>query len=114
MTDREIEAFYRKLGSNIKAVRQNNKLNQSALAQALNLSRASVVNLEKGRQRPPLHLVYEICAKFQCKYHDLIPGDVNENNNAEDKRNKSELEELDKFPKEDQEKIKSFLKNLDK
>ena len=47
--------------------------NQEVFAKMLKLSRASIVNIEKGRQRPTLHLLYEICKITEYNLFDLLP-----------------------------------------
>ena len=52
--------LYRLLGRNVAAHRANRKLKQAQVAERLGLSRASLANIESGRQRPMLHHVYEL------------------------------------------------------
>ena len=60
MTSEEQEIFYSLLGDKIKNAGLKAKIKQEAFAGFLKLSRASVVNIEKGRQRPTLHLLWVI------------------------------------------------------
>lgn len=114
MTDREKELFYRKLGQNIKKAREEIGYSQSAFAQALQISRASIVNLEKGRQRPPLHLLYEIGLKTKVSVAELLPEDLRETSDDSTISQEKSWEELKKYPKKDQEILKEFLNNVSK
>lgn len=52
--------FYKDIGKDIKAKRLANKLTQAQLAERLNISRASVANIEVGRQQILLHTYFDI------------------------------------------------------
>lgn len=73
MTEQEQKSLYYQVGLRIREVRQNKGLNQEAFAQMLKLTRASVVNIEKGRQRPSIHLLYDICKITNVEIKELIP-----------------------------------------
>jgi DNA-binding XRE family transcriptional regulator len=74
MTKPAQEKFYQLLGTNIRNARMAAKLKQEAFASYLELSRASVVNIEKGRQRPSLHLLSDIARVLNIELCHLIPG----------------------------------------
>src|ERR1700751_1886364 len=71
----DFDDLYRELGRKIRQARerQSQKLSQGALAQRLGLSRASVVNIEAGRQRAPLHLLWQIAELLGIDLTQLIP-----------------------------------------
>jgi transcriptional regulator with XRE-family HTH domain len=60
MEREKTDKFYQKLGTLVATARQNKQVTQAQLANAIGKTRASVVNMEKGRQRPPLHLIWAI------------------------------------------------------
>ena len=72
--------LYRELGRKIRQARERSgerseeKLSQEALAQRLGLSRASMVNIEAGRQRAPLHLLWQIAELLGTDLIMLIPN----------------------------------------
>ena len=68
--------LYRELGRKIRQARERfgEKLSQEALAQRLGLSRASMVNIEAGRQRAPLHLLWQIAELLGADLTMLIPS----------------------------------------
>jgi DNA-binding XRE family transcriptional regulator len=73
MTDAEQKLFYEKLGGCIRQARLSADIKQEVLANSLNLSRASIVNIEKGRQRPPIHLIWSIAKILNLEVTDMFP-----------------------------------------
>jgi transcriptional regulator with XRE-family HTH domain len=72
MDDAEL---YRLLGRNVAAHRANGKLKQAQVAEKLGLSRASLANIESGRQRVTLHHVYELVDALGLdSITDLLPA----------------------------------------
>jgi transcriptional regulator with XRE-family HTH domain len=66
--------LYRLLGRNVAAHRADRKLKQAQVAERLGLSRASLANIESGRQRPMLHHVYELVDALGLdSITDLLP-----------------------------------------
>lgn len=66
------DRFYALLGSRIREKRVNSNMKQEAFASYLNLSRASVVNIEKGRQRPSIYQIFEIANVLKIQVQDLL------------------------------------------
>lgn len=66
--------LYIELGKRIKALRNENKVTQAELAEALNLQRTSITNIEAGKQSAPLHVYYNICSYFNENLIDLVPA----------------------------------------
>jgi DNA-binding XRE family transcriptional regulator len=71
MTD--FDEVYRVLGRKVRQTREVQRMSQDLLAQHLGISRASMVNIEAGRQRAPLHLLWQIAEVLHCKLIELIP-----------------------------------------
>ncbi|MEP7127885.1 MAG: helix-turn-helix transcriptional regulator [Chitinophagales bacterium] len=65
--------FYLILGQRIKTARQKAGINQEAFAGYLRLSRASIVNIERGRQRPPIHTLWNISKLLSTDLVTLFP-----------------------------------------
>jgi len=113
MTDKEKQRFYSAVGENIKLARENAGFKQEAFGTMLGLSRASVVNIEKGRQHPSLHILWEIATKLNIQLTDLL-GNINR-----PKRSHSELKQIEKQISEllkdeseqSKEKVAQFIKN---
>lgn len=74
MTDQEKADFYAKIGANIKAARENKDIRQHVLADMLGLSRASVVNIEKGRQHVTMHTLWQISILLSTDFSEFIKG----------------------------------------
>jgi DNA-binding XRE family transcriptional regulator len=73
MTDSE--DLYREVGRKIREARERcgEKLSQEKLAKRLQVSRASIVNIEAGRQHAPLHLLWRIAEALGTDLALLIP-----------------------------------------
>lgn len=54
------DAIYREFGRRVAMRRSELRITQGALAAAVGFSRASIANIETGRQKLPLHQVYRI------------------------------------------------------
>jgi transcriptional regulator with XRE-family HTH domain len=65
--------LYRLLGARIRAARERKMISQNHLATQLRMNRTSIVNIEKGRQRPPLHTLWDIAEKLDVETTALIP-----------------------------------------
>ena len=73
----EIPNCYRALGIAVAARRKKNKVSQEVLARAVGLSRASIANIETGRQKVLLHHVYLIAEALSCEsITELIPEKI--------------------------------------
>lgn len=73
MIDVEQYRFYQMLGERIKAARHKAGLKQETFASFLQLSRASIVNIEKGRQHPPIYLLWVIAKVLNIEVIELLP-----------------------------------------
>lgn len=73
------DPIYRRLGEIVAERRQRAGLRQQDLADRVRLSRTSIVNIEKGRQRVAVHHLYAIAAALAVTPADLLPpaNDVN-------------------------------------
>lgn len=56
------DLLYRELGRRVAARRSELKINQQSLADRIGLTRGSVANIERGKQRIPLHQLYRLAA----------------------------------------------------
>lgn len=55
--------------------RKERGLSQQALADALGVSRQTIISLEKGRYDPSLPLAFKLSALFGCQIEDLFQPD---------------------------------------
>jgi transcriptional regulator with XRE-family HTH domain len=65
--------LYSSLGERIRAARERKKISQNKLAKQLKMNRTSIVNIEHGRQHPPLHTIWDIAEKLGVEASALIP-----------------------------------------
>ncbi len=73
MTDNDKEQFYIQVGKSIRKARTKAAMSQAGLAKKVNMSRASIVNIEKGRQHPPLHLLWSLSEILEVNVGNFIP-----------------------------------------
>lgn len=79
------ELFYRFLGSKIASERNRFGITQEKLGEILGLSRVSIVNLEKGKQKPSVYQLYRIANKFEISLDALSSSyQPNEKTNSQD------------------------------
>lgn len=69
-----MEWMYEQIGRRIRVERQRKKFSQERLAQAAELSRASIVNIEHGRQKVMVHSLYAIADVLDIDVCALIPS----------------------------------------
>jgi transcriptional regulator with XRE-family HTH domain len=71
MSDLEI---YRLIGSRIAVRRKDLRLKQAEVAAQIGLTRASLANIEKGRQKVMMHQIYRIAEALRIdSILDLVP-----------------------------------------
>ena len=73
MTKQDIQRLYSKIGLRIRDLREKASLTQATLGKNVNLSRASIVNIEKGRQHPPVHVLWDIAEELDIEVSNLLP-----------------------------------------
>jgi transcriptional regulator with XRE-family HTH domain len=65
--------LYKRIGQQIRQNREARGLTQEQLATAIGVLRTSVTNIEAGRQKAPLHLLYQLCEILQLEIKDILP-----------------------------------------
>jgi DNA-binding XRE family transcriptional regulator len=67
--------LYRLVGARVRTIREGKrpKMSQQTLGNRVNKTRVSIVNVEAGRQHPPLHLLWEIAEVLDVPVTDLLP-----------------------------------------
>lgn len=65
--------YYTLIGEKISSLRSSKNVNQDELALFLNVSRPSIGNIEKGRQRPSMFLIQQIADYFCVDINELLP-----------------------------------------
>jgi transcriptional regulator with XRE-family HTH domain len=72
------DSFYRQFGQLVREHRLRMGANQASIAELAGLSRASIANVETGRQRIPLHQLYNLARALQVDPHALLPPSASE------------------------------------
>lgn len=70
------DAMYADLGRRVRAYRMIAGVSQTALAEAVDMDRTSIVNIEAGRQRPTLHMLVTLAEVLRVTAADLLPDVV--------------------------------------
>jgi transcriptional regulator with XRE-family HTH domain len=65
--------LYKRFGQLVRRHRDRLNLSQAQIADAVGLTRASVANIETGRQRIPLHQLFRLARAFQVEVDALLP-----------------------------------------
>lgn len=61
------------VGSRIIGLRKSHSENQEQFAEKIGISRASISNIEAGRQQISLLLIYQIALKYKIEISSLLP-----------------------------------------
>lgn len=69
----DTNALYCLIGEKIRKARERVGMSQGALARHLGMSRTSIVNIEAGRQRLPLHILWRISHVVGTEAGMLLP-----------------------------------------
>lgn len=72
MTDKNKLEFYLLLGKQLTAFRKAKDLSQAQVAKIIGMSRVSMVNIEKGRQTPPIHILWVLSKLYEVSLDELI------------------------------------------
>lgn len=68
------EELHRNFGLLLRERRERNGLSQESLAKLAEISRTSVVNIERGRQGVSLGTLYRLSGALNCSPAVLLPG----------------------------------------
>lgn len=71
---RTMRRFYEEVGRRLRRARASAGLTQQQVAEEIGLSRASIANIEAGRQQFPLHVLVRLAQAVGVKANDLLPG----------------------------------------
>lgn len=69
----EDSEFYSRFGQLLQQHRKRLGMSQAAVGKAIGLSRASVANIETGRQHIPLHHLYRLARALKVDVYALLP-----------------------------------------
>ena len=66
--------LYGAIGAAIRKKRAEVGMTQAQLADAAAVLRTSIANIESGRQKAPLHVLYRICAVLELDITAILPA----------------------------------------
>jgi transcriptional regulator with XRE-family HTH domain len=69
-------AFYKEVGRRIYKARRGGRLTQQQLADSVQLTRTSITNIERGRQKLLLHTLIDIAKTLRVAPGTLLPADA--------------------------------------
>ena len=72
----EPEPVYKTIGGIVRQKRRRLELPQAELARRLGISRATLANIETGRQRILVHQLYSLAEALDLKLMELLPPSV--------------------------------------
>jgi len=89
------QAFYEEVGRLIRNARQqcSPSVTQEGLAKMIGLSRTSITNVERGRQKCLLHTLADIATALQTDAASLLPGPTLRSSDLDDALKKRPTEE---------------------
>jgi len=70
------DALYREIGMHIRKERKDLGFSQIELAEEVGLTRTSIVNIETGRQRLPIHVLYTVAEALGVSVACLLPKEM--------------------------------------
>lgn len=70
------EKLYIMVAQRIRERRKALGMTQACLAREADVLRTSVANIEASRQRPPLHVLYSLCAALKTDVHTMLPSEA--------------------------------------
>lgn len=60
------------MDNKLESLRKKRNLSQEKLAQILNVSRQTIISIEKNRYTPSLKLAFKIAKEFELKIEDIF------------------------------------------
>ena len=76
------DGFYREVGLHVQMHRKRAKLTQGEVANDLCMPRATYANVESGRQRVPVDVVWRLAVLFNVPIHLLLPEPIRDSRSA--------------------------------
>ncbi len=67
------DVLYRLIGARLRQRRVALGMTQTELAQVSGVLRTSITNIEAGRQKAPLHVMYSICSALNIEAAAVLP-----------------------------------------
>jgi len=65
--------LHRLIGETLRDRRKQTGMTQTDLASKVGLLRTSITNIEAGRQKPPIQVLYNICLALGIEAREILP-----------------------------------------
>jgi DNA-binding XRE family transcriptional regulator len=65
--------LHRLIGETLRDRRKQTGMTQTDLASKVGLLRTSITNIEAGRQKPPIQVLYNICLVLGIEAREILP-----------------------------------------
>lgn len=85
------DILYREMGQRVRAHREAAGLTQETLARRIGLARTSITNIERGKQRILVHVLYDLADTFDVRPDALLPPILHESDAKIDERLPADL-----------------------
>jgi transcriptional regulator with XRE-family HTH domain len=101
--------FYKRLGANIRSIREEKRFKQDALGTHLGFSRISISNIETGKQKIQLHSLLELAEFLNTPLQEIVPNlnTVRHEHNSKLEKKVTDIEVTDSISMQ---KIKDFIR----
>lgn len=103
--------MFKKIGSNIKALRKAKKMTQEDLGKKISVKRQQIANYESGETSIPLQSAVHISSIFDISIDDLIFRDFTIKPNSQSTVILKQKNDPQKISEEDEYKMKGVLEN---
>lgn len=71
-----MENLYSLIGNRIQSYRKDLNMSQTDLAYKIEVSRTTLSNIESGKQKVAIDLIYKICNAFNITIFDFLPANA--------------------------------------
>lgn len=68
------DSLYKEIGRRIKEFREERGITQQEISDNIHLSRTSITNIEAGRQKIQIHILYQIATLLKVEPNQLLPN----------------------------------------
>ena len=68
--------FEREVGARLQLARKRNQMTQGELAQKIGITRATYANVEAGRQRIPVDIIWRAAVCLRVSFASLVPEPI--------------------------------------
>jgi DNA-binding XRE family transcriptional regulator len=74
MSSKQTEVFLKKLSGRLGELRRKKGITQERLAEAADIDRVALANIETGRRHPTVTTVYKIATALDVRIEDVFKG----------------------------------------